>query len=199
MKCCSNNVIVKSESFRVETISPLRTWNASFLLKNFKELLVLLLLIQTSLVVFAQESNKKRVVVVPCSRFEFTSEFELSEIAQKNEVTVSEIFLIYQKKMLNTFEEYSDENFEFVPIKYALIKPYKKALKTQIGKFNGKRYNQANLAGISETEFTQLLEAHQADFMCLLHGMTFKKNHILKMVELAKECLTQGIILITMY
>lgn len=138
--------------------------------------LIAIILFTSVIFGFAQESNKKKILVIPCSRFEFISEFELEEIAEKNEITSKEVFLTYQKAMLNTFESYSDENFEFVKAKHDLLKPYKKFIKYESGKFKGRRYNTANLKGFKEADFTKLLEAHGADFVVFITWYDIQKE-----------------------
>lgn len=130
--------------------------------------------------VSAQETNKKKVLVIPYNRFEFVSEFELEDIAQKNELTTSEVFLAYQKSLLTTFETYKDENFEFIPVKHHLIKPCKSFIKYENGKFNGKRYNAVNLKTFSEESFTKLLEQHGADFVIFITWYDIQKESFVR-------------------
>jgi len=124
----------------------------------------------------AQNSNKKRVLVIPPSRFEFMSKYSLEEIAEKNESSASEVFVLYEKALLNSFSNYKDENFEFVPVEAGLLQPYKKLIKYEYGKFNGKRYNAVNLNGFSKKEFTQLLEQQNADFVIFITWYTIEKE-----------------------
>ena len=124
----------------------------------------------------AQISNKKRVLVIPPSRFEFISEFDLEYIAKKNETTSDKVFLTYEKALLNTFGNYTDENFEFVPVDEVKLKPYKKLIKYKYGKFNGKRYNAVDLKIFSTENFTKLLEEHNADFVIFITWYNIKKE-----------------------
>ncbi len=129
---------------------------------------------------FAQESNKKKVLVVPYNRFEFVSEFDLSKIAEKNGTTASQVFILYQKTILSAFEDYNDENFEFIPVKYDLIKPHKNLIKYQNGKFNGKRYNAVNLKSFPENDFQKFLEAHGCDFVVFITWHDIQKEAFTK-------------------
>ena len=124
----------------------------------------------------AQTSNKKRVLVIPPSRFEFVSEFDLEVIAKKNEITVAKVFLAYEKALLNSFGSYSDENFEFVPVEATKLQPYKKLIKYKSGKFKGKRYNAVDLKGFSEKDFTNLLEQHNCDFIIFITWYDIQKE-----------------------
>ncbi len=124
----------------------------------------------------AQTSNKKRVLVIPPSRFEFVSEFDLEEIAKKNETTTSKVFLTYEKALLNTFGKYNDENFEFVPVEAAKLKPYKKLIKYKYGKFKGKRHNAVELKNFATADFTKLLEQHNADFVIFITWYDIQKE-----------------------
>ncbi|MBL4594216.1 MAG: hypothetical protein JKX68_10430, partial [Flavobacteriales bacterium] len=125
---------------------------------------------------FTQISNKKRVLVIPPNRFEFVSEFDLEEIAVKNEITASKVFLTYEKALLNSFKDYSDENFEFVPVEAAKLKPYKKLIKYKYGKFKGKGHNSVDLKKFSEADFTKLLEEHNADFVIFITWYDIQKE-----------------------
>ena len=125
---------------------------------------------------FSQNSNKKRVLVVPPSRFEFVSEFDLSEIAEKNEIAPSEVFMTYEKALLNSFISYNDENFEFVSAEGKVLSPFKKHIKYKYGKFNGKQYNTVDLKGFPEADFTKLLEQHNTDFVIFITWYDIQKE-----------------------
>ena len=124
----------------------------------------------------AQTSNKKRVLVIPPSRFEFVSEFDLEEIAEKNEITISNVFLTYEKALLLAFENYFDENFEFIPVEYVALNPYKRKIKYTYGKFDGKQHNAADLNNFPEADFTKLLEHHQCDFVIFITWYDIQKE-----------------------
>lgn len=134
---------------------------------------------------FAQTSNKKRVLIIPASQFEFVTEFDLQLIAKLNETTASKVFLTYEKALLNSFESYNDENFEFVPVDAAGLKPYKRLIKYEYGKFDKKHYNGVNLKNFSEADFTKLLDHYDADFVVFItwydiqkEGFTRKGKHL---------------------
>lgn len=113
----------------------------------------------------AQTSNKKKVLIIPYSRFEFVSEFDMLEIAEKNEITEDKVFLTYQKAFLNSFEQFKDENFEFVTPNQELFQPYAQFVKYKYDKYKGKQYNAVDIKNFPVAEFTKLLELHQADFV----------------------------------
>ena len=102
---------------------------------------LLLLFIGISFVGFSQTASKKRVLVIPASQFEFVTEFDLQVIADLNGISTSQVFLTYEKALLNAFESHQDENFEFVPVDAIGLKPYKRSIKYEFGKFNKKHYN----------------------------------------------------------
>jgi len=141
-----------------------------------KYIFALFLIIITVLGI-AQNSNKKRVLVIPPSRFEFVSEFDLKKIAEKNEVSPSEVFLTYEKELLNSFENYKDENFEFVSIDSDGLKTYKNLIKYKAGKFNGRNYNAVDLTRFSEENFTNFLEQYQADFVIFITWYDIQKQN----------------------
>ena len=125
---------------------------------------------------FTQTSNKKRVLVIPPSRFEFVSEFDIDVIAKKNETTVAKVFLTYEKALLKSFGSYNDENFEFVPVEAAKLLAYKKFIKYKNGKFKGKRYNAVDLKDFSEKDFTNLLEQQNCDFVIFITWYDIQKE-----------------------
>jgi hypothetical protein len=149
--------------------------------------LLFVILFAPSFVGVAQESNKKKVVVVPYSRFEFVSEFEIAEIAAKNNVTEKEVFFTYQKNMLNSFEQHQDENFEFVAITHDAIRPYKNLIKYEIGKFKGKKFNSANLKAITEEQFSKLLEQFNADFIVFVTWYDIQKESFVRAGKYTKR------------
>ena len=124
----------------------------------------------------AQTSNKKKVLVIPFSRFEFVSEFPLEEIAEKNETTTDKVFLIYQKAILNAFDDYTDENFDFVQVENAAIAPYKKFIQYKYDKFKRKQYYATDLKEFKEEDFTKMLEYYGADFVVFLNWYDIQKE-----------------------
>lgn len=150
-------------------------------MKNILSILLLVIVYSG----FAQTSNKKKVLVIPASQFEFVTEFDLQLIAKLNETTASKVFLTYEKALLNSFESYNDENFEFVPVDAAGLKPYKRLIKYEYGKFDKKHYNGVNLKNFSEADFTKLLGHYDADFVVFItwydiqkEGFTRKGKHL---------------------
>jgi hypothetical protein len=125
----------------------------------------------------AQNSNKKRILVVPPSRFEFVSEFDLKKIAEKNNLEPSEVFLTYEKALLTSFESYKDENFEFVSIDSEGLKTYKQFIKYKAGKFNGRDYNAVDLSRFSEENLTKFLEQYNADFVIFITWYDIQKQN----------------------
>lgn len=171
---------------RCEAIS-FRRLLQSFFVRNDvnKWSLLMFLALSVSLTSFAQTSNKKRVLVIPASQFQFVTEFDLEVIASLNEVSASEVFVTYEKALLNSFETFGDENFEFVPVRAEGFRPYKRMIQYEYGKFDKKHYNGVNLKGFSEADFTKLLESYDADFVVFItwydiqkEGFTRKGKHL---------------------
>lgn len=135
----------------------------------------------------AQTSNKKRVLVIPPNRFEYVSEFDLEVIAKKNATTSSNVFLLYEKALLNSFGKYKDENFEFVPVEALKLQPYKNLIKYEYGKFKGKRYNAVNLKRFREKDFTNLLEQHNCDFVIFITWYDIQKEAFVRKGEHRKR------------
>ncbi len=138
--------------------------------------LLFILLVSSTFFGVAQTSNKKKVLVIPYSRFEFVSEFDMSEIAEKNEITEDKVFLTYQKALLNSFEDHKDENFEFVAPNQELFQPYTKFIKYKYDKYKGKQYNAVDIKNFPAAEFTKLLELHGADFVVFVTWYDIQKE-----------------------
>ena len=149
-------------------------------LKNIKKATLTLGCFFILTVSFAQNSNKKKVLVVPHNRFQFQTEFDIKEIAAKNNITSSEVFLHYEKALLDVFENYEDDNFEFIPIAINEARKYKKFIQYKAGSFNGKNYNAVDLSNFSETNFTTLLTHYQADFILFITWYDIQKKRHLK-------------------
>lgn len=163
---------------RHEAISTRRLLHSFFVRNDVNKwalFLILILGITTSS--FTQNSNKKRVLVIPPSRFEFMSEFKLEKIAEKNSIKPSEVFLTYEKALLSSFETYKDDNFQFVAIDNKGAQEYKGKIKYGAGKFNGKNYNAVDLSRFSEEEFTKFLEQYQADFVIFITWYDIKRGN----------------------
>jgi hypothetical protein len=126
--------------------------------------------------IFAQTASKKRVLVIPPSQFGFVTEFDLQAIAYFNEIASNQVFLTYEKALLNAFETYQDENFEFVPVDAQVIRPYERLIKYTYGKFDKKPYNGVDLKNISEHDFTALLAYYQADFVVFITWYAIRKE-----------------------
>ena len=124
----------------------------------------------------AQTSNKKRVLVIPPSRFEFVSEFSTEEIGKINGLTSAEVFVAYEKTLLTSFKGYNDENFEFVPVDAEGLLPYKRMFSYKYGKFKRKQYNAVDLKNFSEESFTKLLEKYNADFVIFITWYDIQKE-----------------------
>jgi hypothetical protein len=135
----------------------------------------------------APTSNKKKVLIVPPSRFEFVSEFSLEEIAKLNEIEAPKVFLTYEKAILNAFGNYEDQNFEFVPIDAAGIKGYKRLIKYEYGKFEGRRYNSANLKSFKEAGFSNFLKQYDADFVIFITWYDIQKESFTRAGKHAKR------------
>jgi hypothetical protein len=137
---------------------------------------LILLCLGISFAGFSQTASKKRVLVIPASQFEFVTEFDLQVIADLNAIKTSQVFLTYEKALLNSFESYQDENFEFVPVDAIGLKPYKRLIKYEFGKFDKKHYNGVNLKNFSAADFTKLLAHYKADFVVFITWYDIQKE-----------------------
>jgi len=134
-----------------------------------------------------QESNKKKVLVIPYDRFQLESEFELAEIAKKNDTKAAKVYLLYQKAILKAFVLNDNENFEFIAVQHDIIQPYKSKIQYKNGKFRGKRYNSVDLKKFADEDFTKMLEAHGADFVVFLTWHDIQKESFVRNGESRKR------------
>ena len=125
--------------------------------------------------------------MVPYGRFDFVSEFTLEYIAEKNEITADNVFLLYQKALLTAFEKYADENFEFVAVSPNAISPYIKFIKYKPGKFDRKNYNCADLKDFKVEDFTQFLEHQHTDFVIFITWYDIQKESFIRGGKLDKR------------
>ncbi len=171
---------------RHEAIPLIRLLHSFFFRNDVnKGLLLMSLVVGVLFSSFAQTSNKKRVLVIPAGQFQFVTEFDIQVIASLNEISASEVFVTYEKALLNSFETFGDKNFEFVPVRAEGFRPYKRMIQYEYGKFDKKHYNSVNLKNFSEADFTKLLESYDADFVVFItwydiqkEGFTRKGKHL---------------------
>jgi len=144
----------------------------TFFLKTKASLLIFIWFASVS--IFAQ--NKKKVLVVPFSRFEFNSEFTLDEMAQANNVNSDEIFDVFQQNILQSLKNYQDENFEFVLENQKIYERILSKISYNYQKFNHQKYYAVNLKTFSQKEFKEILDFYNADFIVFINWYQIKKG-----------------------
>jgi len=135
---------------------------------------IVFILFFISITAFSQ-NNKKKVIVVPYGRFEFVSKFSLEDIAAQNGIDQSEVFNAYQKSLLNAFNQFNDENFEFIALTDVQLSPYKRYIKYEDGKFNGKQYQAIKMRSFPLEKFSQLLADNDASFIVFVNWYKIQK------------------------
>ncbi|MBI2279685.1 MAG: hypothetical protein HYU68_03210 [Bacteroidetes bacterium] len=123
--------------------------------------------------IFAQ---KQKILVVPYTRFQFVSEYNLSEIAQINNVTEQEVFNQYTKSLSDAFSSYKNEQFEFEMIAEIDYLSLKKLMKYDIEKFKGKKYNASNLNLVEADKLAELLSQYQAEYILFVNWYNIEKT-----------------------
>lgn len=141
---------------------------------------------------FSQSANKKRILVIPYNRMEFDSEFSLEEIAEINKIETSEVFQKYQEMIIHSFTNYSDENFEFVSVNKLVLKPLKRYIKYEYGKYQKKKYYATNLNLLDTQDFTQLMNYHKADFVLFINWYDIDKESVIAPSEKKKRKVYAG-------
>lgn len=144
------------------------------MLKRFTPYFSLVLLVSGCFShVFAQ---KKRVLVVPYTRFQFVSEFNLEEIAQQNNTSVQNVFDLYQQELNKVFINFTSDQVEFLPIQANDYQKYKHHVKYNIEKFKGKKYNASNLSMFAPNHFKALLTANDAQYIVFINWYSIRKS-----------------------
>ena len=162
----TNNYVIAREE---------RAKQSRFILNNGFQKSVVFVLLLISFSCIAQ-TNKKKVLVVPYGRFEFVSKFSLEEIGAKNNIDQSEVFNAYQKAMLSSFVAYQNENFEFLAITDVQLSPYKKYIKYEDGKFDGRNHYAIKMKTFPQQEFTKLMEENDASFIIFVNWYDIQKS-----------------------
>ena len=134
---------------------------------------LLMLFLGLNLLTIAQ---KQKILVVPYTRFQFVSEYNLSEIAQINNVTEQEVFNQYTNGLSEAFLSYKNDQFEFEMIAEIDYLSLKKLLKYDIGKFKGRKYNASNLNLVEVDKLAELLNQHQATYIMFINWYAIQKN-----------------------
>lgn len=120
-------------------------------------------------------AQKKRILVIPYTRFQFVSEFKLEEIATHNDSSPDKVFDLYQKELLNVFSSFSNDEYIFVPISPESYNTYKRYIKYGISKFKGRKYNGSNLSSFSDEDFSNLLTIENADYILFTNWYSIQK------------------------
>ncbi|MBX2960329.1 MAG: hypothetical protein KF732_10275 [Flavobacteriales bacterium] len=121
-------------------------------------------------------AQKQRVIVVPYDRFQFVSQYPLDEIATANQVQQSEVFTVYQQNLIESFLSFNNQEIEFVGLTPIEQLALRKKTKYQLEKFKGKKYNATNLNLLSEQDFKNLLEQHQANYILFVNWYAIEKS-----------------------
>jgi len=121
-------------------------------------------------------AQKKRIIIVPYTRFQFTSEFNLDEIANHNNTSSSNVFELYQKEMNVAFANYKNNDFEFVPISASSYQKHKRFIQYKLDKFNGKKYNSSNLKSFDNEDFKAFLVTNNADYVVFINWYSIQKS-----------------------
>lgn len=152
------------------------TLSGSNIVRNHLQGRVLILLLITIPLSSIAQSNKKKVLVIPYGRFEFTSEYTLEEIAVKNDIASTEVYNAYQKSLLKVSVGFQSENFEFIAITDEALAPYKKYIKYVDGKFDGKNHYAIKMKSFPVEEFAKLMEANDASFIIFVNWYQIEKS-----------------------
>lgn len=140
----------------------------------FKHSIFLVLLVLSAFGKFY--AQKQKIVVVPYTRFQFVSEYQLSEIAQINGVTTHEVYNEYVKGLTDAFTKYANDKYEFVMISELDYLTIKKQVKYDIEKFGGRKYNSSNLSILETEKVAEILTQNDAQFILFVNWYAIQKN-----------------------
>ncbi|MGE0562042.1 MAG: hypothetical protein AB7O47_09515 [Flavobacteriales bacterium] len=135
--------------------------------------ILLLLSISSSLVTVAQ---KQKILVVPYTRFQFVSEYQLTELASVNNVSSQEVYTEYTNGLKAALTNYKNEHYEFEMISELDYLTIKKQVKYDIEKFNGRKYNSSNLSILETEKLTGILTQNNAQFIMFVNWYAIQKN-----------------------
>lgn len=121
-------------------------------------------------------AQKQKIIVVPYTRFQFVSEYNLSEIATINNVTEQEVFNQYTNGLSDAFLSYKNDQFEFEIISEIDYLSLKKLVKYDIEKFKGRKYNASNLSLVEVDKLAEILNQHQAKYILFINWYAIQKN-----------------------
>ncbi|MCB0408725.1 MAG: hypothetical protein KDD29_00800 [Flavobacteriales bacterium] len=125
-----------------------------------------------SLSVFAQ---KQKVLVVPYTRFQLVSDFQLEEIASFNNCSSTEVFDVYQTSLSSTLTLNQNNKYELVFMSDSHFQLYKRYIQYKMDKFNGKNFNGSDLSSLPNDVFKELLSSENADFILFINWYQIKK------------------------
>lgn len=121
-------------------------------------------------------AQKQKILVVPYTRFQLVSEYKLSDIAQINRVTESEVFDQYTLSLKHAFQSYNSDLFEFEILNTQDYLTIKKLVKYEIQKFNGRKYNASNLRLVNDSLFSSMLTKNNAEYIVFVNWYVIQKN-----------------------
>lgn len=136
-------------------------------------IILLLLSISSSLAAVAQ---KQKILVVPYTRFQFVSEYQLTELASVNNVSSQEVYTEYTNGLKSALTNYKSEQFEFEMISELDYLTIKKQVKYDIEKFNGRKYNSSNLSILETEKLAEILAQNNAQFIMFVNWYAIQKN-----------------------
>lgn len=137
------------------------------------QFLLFLVSVSSSIVSVAQ---KQKILVVPYTRFQFVSEYQLSEIAQINGVETQGVYNEFVNSLTEALTKFSTDKYEFVFIKEIDYLSIKKQLQYGLQKFKGRKYNASNLSVLANEKYAEILKQNNANFMLFINWYAIQKN-----------------------
>lgn len=135
--------------------------------------ILLLLSLGSSLISVAQ---KQKILVVPYTRFQFVSEYQLTELASINGVGSQEVYTEYTSGLKTALTSYKSEQFEFEMISELDYLSIKKQVKYDIEKFNGRKYNSSNLSLLETEKLAEILTQNNTQYIMFVNWYAIQKN-----------------------
>lgn len=122
------------------------------------------------------EDSVIKILVIPFSRLEFHTEFNISEIASVNNSNPDSVYWLYRNALISVLLENKAKNIEFILPSYNDEKIIKAAVKyNYVGK--PERHYKADLSAVELKKFNLLLKKYAAKNVLFINWYKIEKTY----------------------
>jgi hypothetical protein len=122
------------------------------------------------------EDSVTKILVIPFSRFEFHTEFDISEIAEVNNTSTDSVYLLYRNALMAVLLENKTKNIEFVLPSYNDEKIIKAAVKCSYAS-KPERHYKADLSAVDLKKFNLLLKKYDTKNVLFINWYKIEKTY----------------------